>query len=92
MRHILLTTALLSSLLLLGCDTPEDCGKPWGCGEDSSRKLTSIEVGGFLGLDEPTTAVLLDEQGHVPSLVEVSDELVYALTSEDLDTLALAAD
>jgi hypothetical protein len=95
MKHLILLASLasLASLALIaGCDTPEDCGNPFGCSEATAQRLTSSEIGNLIGVEEATAAVLLDDEGHVPDLDEVSDELIYALTNDDLDALVIAAD
>ena len=88
---MLLVLVLVPAATLAGCDEPEDCGNPFGCG-DESKRMTSGAVGDLVGVDESTIAVVLDEEGFTPFLSEESDELIYELTASDLDRLAVAAD
>jgi hypothetical protein len=91
-RLILISILSLPAAFLLGCDTPEDCGNPFGCSENSSKRMSSNEVGQLIGVEETATAILLDEEGYTPELDEESDELFYTLSNDDLETLAIAAD
>ncbi len=93
MKHLLLIAVLFVSVsTLVGCDTEEDCGSPFGCKNSASQRMTSSELGVLIGVDERTIAIVLDEEGHTPNLDEERDELLYTLTNEDLDGLALAVD
>lgn len=92
MKHLFLVAALSFPLLLAGCDTPEDCGNPFGCKGNASKRMTSSAVAELIGVDEPTAAILLDNGGHVPELDESTDALVYELTSEALDEVAMAVE
>ncbi len=89
MKRPVIVTALVA--LLAGCHTKDDCGSPFGCTEEK-RGLTSHDVGDLLGIEEPVAAVLLDETGHVPKFDEANDELIYQLSEDELDALAMAAD
>lgn len=91
MKFLILISTVLS--LAAGCDEPgDDCGNRFGCKESSAQRLTSSELADHIGLQEATAALLLDDQGHVPNLDEVSDELLYTLTDEDIAVLAMAAE
>lgn len=93
MKHFLLAASLLfSTAALLACDTEDDCGNPFGCKDNSATRMTSSEVGELIGVDEATIAIALDEEGYTPHLDEQRDELLYALTSDDLDELAQAVE
>ena len=92
MKHSFLVAALSIPLFLAGCDTPDDCGNPFGCKEQASKRMTSSAVAELIGVDEPTAAILLDNGGHVPERDERSDELLYELTSEALDEVAMAVE
>lgn len=92
MKHLMLVAlVLLPATLLLGCDEPEDCGNPFGCGGGETSRMTSGDVGELFGANESTIAVLLDEHGYTPELDEDSDELLYTLSADDLEGLAVAA-
>ena len=92
MKHLFLVAALSLPLLLAGCDTPDDCGNPFGCSENASKRMTSGAVAELIGVDELTAAILLDNGGYVPELDEVNDELLYELTSEALDEVAMSVE
>lgn len=89
---MLVTVLFVSASALVGCDTEEDCGSPFGCEDNAAQAMTSSELGDLIGVDEATMALVLDEEGYAPELDEERDELRYTLTIEELDGLALATD
>lgn len=93
MKHLLLVASLfVSASILVGCDTEEDCGNPFGCKNEATQRMTSSELGDLIGVDESTIALVLDEKGYTPELDEESDEFFYKVTNEGLDVLAMAVD
>jgi hypothetical protein len=90
MKHLVLAALLsFAASALAGCDTEDDCGNPFGCKDNASQRMSSSELGELIGVDEPSMALLLEEKDYTPELDEERDELLYTLTNEDLDELAV---